>query len=109
PVTQPYGQFAIGDGLAAWDLADEVPHAVLELVAVDHGRQVEISPGAVQVHAYLVGGLGEQLVVGQLDPGAQGVIGGPVPVVVEVEADDRVVGGDEGDLTQRCGVDGCVA
>jgi RNA polymerase sigma factor (sigma-70 family) len=82
---QSAGELAVACRLPVRNLRDQIPDAALELIAAGLQRQIEPGPGAGQVFVELTGH-GPEAVAG---PRAERRRIRPVPVVREVQADQR--------------------
>ena len=94
-----------GDGpirqrLAVGDGAQQVPDSLLVFVTVKSGGQFEPLPAARQVLRQLSLRVGKQCVGRCVDPRAHPILGGPIPVIPEIEAGECVVFGDERELAE---------
>jgi hypothetical protein len=95
------GELTVGDGVAVWDGRQPVPDPALKIVAPCFGRQVELRAVAAQELTELRCGLGEQGVALGVDAWSERVDGRPVPVVMEVDTDQRIAVGDQRQLAHR--------
>jgi RNA polymerase sigma factor (sigma-70 family) len=98
---QPAGELAVACRLPVRNLRDQIPDAALELIAAGLQRQIEPIPGAGQVFVELTGH-GPEAVAG---PRAERRRIRPVPVVREVQPDQRPAVPYDRQVAQPCAED----
>ncbi len=99
------GQLPVRDSLAVRDGGQHFPDALLQVVSVHCGRKIEIGAVTGEIVGQLSTGLCEQRIGLRFDLRTERVLGRPIPVMWEVQTDQRLVVGDQGELAEGA-VDG---